>query len=88
MSGILLDKFGVRVIIFITSLLVVVGQAIFAFGVSIQSFYITLLGRGVFGCGGESLEMSQSVIIASWFEGKEMAMAYTLALCTSLMEMC
>ena len=85
MSGILLENFGVRTIIFITSILVTLGQAIFAFGVSIRSFPIALLGRGVFGCGGESLEMGQSVIIATWFEGKELSMAYTVALCTSLM---
>jgi MFS family permease len=80
----MLDKFGIRVVAFIASLLVTLGQTIFAFGVSVRSFYIALIGRAVFGCGGENLDMSQSVLVISWFAGRELSMAYTISSCTSL----
>ena len=66
---------GVRTGIFVFSLLVTIGQAIFAFGVSIESYPIALLGRGIFGCGGESQNVAQSAIVSSWFSGKELSMA-------------
>ena len=78
-AGFLIDKFGSRSLIFFTSLLVTVGQAVFAFGVSIGSFPIALLGRGIFGFGGESLDIGQSVIIIGWFSDKELSMALGLS---------
>ena len=74
-GGYFVDKIGVRVGIFLFSLLVAAGQAIFAFGVSIKSYPIALLGRGIFGCGGESQNVAQSAIVANWFTGKELSMA-------------
>jgi MFS family permease len=66
---------GVRIGIIIFSILVTAGQAIFAFGVSIKSYPIALLGRGIFGCGGESQNVAQSTIVSNWFTGKELSMA-------------
>ena len=37
-----------------------------------------LVGRVVFGLGGESMSVAQSTIVASWFKGKELALAYGL----------
>lgn len=74
-GGYFVDVVGVRIGIFIFSLLVTAGQAIFAFGVSIKSYPIALLGRGIFGCGGESQNVAQSAIVANWFTGKELSMA-------------
>ena len=34
-----------------------------------------LLGRVIFGIGGETLNVAQSVIVAQWFKGKELAFA-------------
>lgn len=34
-----------------------------------------LVGRVVFGLGGESLSVAQSAIVSIWFKGKELAMA-------------
>ena len=77
-GGILMDKFGVRIVIIISSFLVTIGQAVFAFGVSIGSFYVALLGRGLLGCGGENLDVSQTVIVVKWFAGRELSMALGL----------
>ena len=66
---------GVRTGNFLFSLLVMIGQGIFAFGVTIESYPICLLGRGVFGLGGESLIVSENYSIMSWFTGKDLSMA-------------
>lgn len=34
-----------------------------------------LIGRVVFGLGGESMSVSQSAIVTVWFKGKELAFA-------------
>lgn len=41
----------------------------------INSFNIALLGRGVFGLGGESLNVSSNYYMTNWFTGNELAMA-------------
>ena len=74
-GGYLVDAIGVRIGIFIFSLLITLGQAIFAFGVSIESYPLALIGRGVFGLGGESQNVAQSSIVSSWFAGKDISMA-------------
>ena len=84
-GGLLMDKFGVRSLIYICSALVAIGQAVFAFGVSINSFPIALTGRAIFGCGGETLDITQSVIVIRWFIGKELSMAFGLNLTLSLL---
>lgn len=78
LGGILMDKFGARFLVYLSSILVTAGHAIFAFGVSIGSFPIALLGRGIFGCGGDNLDLSQSVIVIGWFASKELSMAFGL----------
>lgn len=84
-GGFLMDKFGARALIYASSSFVTIGQAIFAFGVSINSFPIALLGRGIFGCGGENLDIAQSVIVIGWFSGKELSMAFGLNSTLSLL---
>jgi len=54
-GGYLVDFIGVRMCIFIFSCFVCGGQVIFAIGVSASSYWMALLGRAVFGVGGESL---------------------------------
>ena len=55
LGGYLVDMIGVRTGNFFFTLLVLIGQGVFAFGVMIKSYPIALLGRGIFGLGGESL---------------------------------
>ena len=74
-GGYLVDMIGVRTGNFLFSSLVMIGQGIFALGVTIESYLICLLDRGVFGLGGESLIVSENYSIMSWFTGKELSMA-------------
>lgn len=77
-GGVLIDKIGVRVAIFIFSSILIVGQIIFMIGGYSQSFGILLFGRVVFGIGSESLASAQSSIMANWFQGKQVSLAIGL----------
>jgi MFS family permease len=81
----LLDRFGLRVVIFVSSSLITLGQAVFLIGVAFGSFPVALLGRAIFGCGGENINVAQSVAIVRWFVDKELSMAYTVASCVTLL---
>ena len=56
-------------------MLIGVGQLVCLVGVWNDSMLTMLLGRVVFGLGGESLSVSSSALISSWFAGKELALA-------------
>lgn len=82
-GGFLIDKWGQGRMILSFSLLVFCGQLVIAFGCSIKSFSVILLGRFLFGIGGESLMVSIVSLLSSWFEGKELAFALGLMLSLS-----
>ena len=71
-----MDKFGARVVIIFSSLLVAIGQIFFLLGVDIRLYYLALFGRGIYGCGGDNLDLGQSIIVIKWFSGKELSMAF------------
>ncbi|TPX65495.1 hypothetical protein SpCBS45565_g05131 [Spizellomyces sp. 'palustris'] len=60
--------------------LVCTGQALFAFGVSSRTFEVMVLGRVIFGAGGESLEVATSRITTDWFKGRGLGFAMSLHL--------
>ena len=62
-GGIMMDKFGARVVIIFSSLLVAIGQIFFLLGVDIRLYYLALFGRGIYGCGGDNLDLGQSIIV-------------------------
>ena len=57
-----------------------IGQLIFAIGGYQNSYLIMMLGRFVFGLGGESMTVSQSAIVSNWFQGKELSFAFGINL--------
>ena len=98
-GGFFLDRFGTNRVLIIFSLLVCLGQTLFAFGVALkvlhftflfpflmliltvcQSLWLMLLGRVIFGLGGESLGVAQGRITVRWFRNKEMAFALVSSL--------
>ena len=83
-GGILIDYLGVRTVLVVCSVLIVMGQSLFLMGVANKSFYLALIGRGLIGCGGENLDLGQSIIVLRWFTGKELAMAFGLTSMSSL----
>ncbi|KAL3671796.1 hypothetical protein V7S43_003705 [Phytophthora oleae] len=74
-GGVLVDRFGARVMLFAFSTAILAGQLIFATGCSLSSFNMMLFGRVVFGFGGESLGVAQGTLVASWFKNSELALA-------------
>lgn len=76
-AGFLIDRFGTRVMSFILSGLIVLGAVIVAIA---PSFTVLLIGRAVLGSGGEAMIVCQSVILAKWFKGKELALSFGIAL--------
>ena len=68
-------RYGASRCLLLFALCLAAGQAIFAFGVSISSLPVLLLGRVVFALGGENCTVGISTLLASWFRGKEMACA-------------
>ena len=79
-GGIMVDRLGVRLSSLIFSVLVLVGSLLVAFA---QSLPVLFIGRFVFGAGAEPLVVAQSAIMARWFKGKELALAFGVALTVS-----
>ncbi|XP_065202865.1 major facilitator superfamily domain-containing protein 1-like [Planococcus citri] len=76
-GGYLMDRvFGIRLGTCIYALLVVIGQLIFAAGVYTNRFWLAILGRFIFGAGGESLAVAQNSYAVVWFKGKELNMVF------------
>lgn len=79
-GGYLIDRFGVRKLMVILSLIQFVGQIVFSIGNDNKSVGIMLFGRFLFGVGGESLSVAQNSVTARYFRGKELALALGLNL--------
>ncbi|XP_003745296.1 major facilitator superfamily domain-containing protein 1 [Galendromus occidentalis] len=72
-GGFLIDTvFGIRMGTIIFAGLICIGQVIFAGGALVDNFYVMVLGRFVFGLGGESLAVAQNTYSVLWFKGKEL----------------
>jgi len=76
-GGFLIDRAGVRMASLIFSGFVVAGAAVVAWAPDLPVLYV---GRVLFGIGSESMIVAQSAIIARWFKGKELALAFGIAL--------
>uniref|UniRef100_A0A0A9XAR9 Lysosomal dipeptide transporter MFSD1 n=1 Tax=Lygus hesperus TaxID=30085 RepID=A0A0A9XAR9_LYGHE len=67
-GGLLIDKYlGLQRAILLFSGTVCAGAFLFYLGVRFINYPILLLGRVLFGFGGESLGVAQSAYIARWF---------------------
>jgi hypothetical protein len=80
LGGHLFDRFKKQNVLMCLSLLVCIGQSLFAVGVWIKDIKIMILGRFIFGLGGESLAVSQTSITTLWFQGKELAFALGMSI--------
>ncbi len=79
-GGMLYDKLGPRRASLLFSVLIFLGAVMVAMA---RSKWMLFGGRLIFGAGSESLIVVQSAIISRWFKGKEMAMAFGIALTIS-----
>lgn len=80
-GGFLIDRvFGIRFGTVLYALLVVIGQFVFASGAYFNSFFLMIIGRFIFGIGGESLAVAQNNYAVIWFKGKELNTVFGLQL--------
>jgi MFS family permease len=78
--GLAVDRCGCRLVICILGAAVVLGHVIFTIGVTYGSWSTMILGRIVFGFGGESVQVAQNCLLFRWFKGNEVAFALGLNL--------
>lgn len=74
-GGMLVDRVGIRFSLNLFAVFILAGQVAFAAGCSAHSMSAMLLGRLVFGLGGESISVAQSAMIERWFKDGELALA-------------
>ncbi|KAF9956976.1 hypothetical protein BGZ72_002299 [Mortierella alpina] len=79
--GSLVDRFGPQTVLLGLSSCVCIGQTIFALGVQSRQVWMMLVGRAIFGIGGESCGVAQASITTMQFKGHELAFALGLNLC-------
>ncbi|ORZ32373.1 major facilitator superfamily domain-containing protein, partial [Catenaria anguillulae PL171] len=74
-GGVLIDRFGPRSIALGFCALTTVGQLVFVIGLVDRSPFWSIVGRTLFGLGGETLSVAQQRITTKWFRGSELALA-------------
>ncbi|KAL7753054.1 hypothetical protein RI367_001506 [Sorochytrium milnesiophthora] len=80
LGGYLVDRLGSsRMIVCFTSV-VCVGSVLFAVGMSTRQFALMLVGRVMFGLGGESLEVASAKVTTDWFRRGGLAFAFGINL--------
>ena len=79
-GGFMIDRLGTRFSSLVFSILVTIGAVVVAFAPSVM---VVFIGRFVFGAGAEPLVVAQSAILARWFKGKELALAFGIGLTVS-----
>ena len=82
-GGFFVDKLGCSYCLIIFSMFILLGQIVFALGSYYKSWTIMLLGRVIFGLGGENITVAQSALLADWFAGGELAFAFGINLSIS-----
>ncbi|EFA77832.1 major facilitator superfamily domain-containing protein 1 [Heterostelium album PN500] len=81
-GGFLIDTvFGLKLGSIIFCCLVMTGQILFSISANSKTFWLALLGRTIFGLGGESLSVAQSTFCAAWFNGRnDLNLAFAITL--------
>ncbi|KAL4501214.1 hypothetical protein ABPG73_013952 [Tetrahymena malaccensis] len=84
-GGYLIDFIGIRKGVFAFTFILIIGQALCMISEidSVQSYALLVVGRVVFGLGGENLSVTQSTIVSQWFSGKELSFALGLNISVS-----
>ena len=67
LGGTLIKKYGNKNMFIAFGIVIVLGQFIVYFGCKNNSIYLMLLGRVIFGLGGENLNVSQMACVVEWF---------------------
>ena len=80
LGGILITRYGNRIMYLIFGTIISIGQLFFAIGVEQKSIIIMLIGRVIFGLGGECLGLSMTGFIVKWFSKNEIGLPLGLSI--------
>jgi MFS family permease len=79
-GGLLIFRFGNRIIYIYAALCIMIGQFIFVIGITKKDVFWTLFGRVIFGLGGETINTTQSTILIAWFPLNQVTFAFGISL--------
>jgi MFS family permease len=77
-AGIIITKFGNNCMLLSTTILVTLGQIFFTIGILNENIFLTLVGRFLFGVGGESNGIPLNSLIIKWFDKSNLAFSLGL----------
>jgi MFS family permease len=77
-GGYFINRFGVNSCLVVFLSLLLAGHITFSVGVSMNSWGIMYLGRIIGGLGETNTNVANSTILAHWFAGQELALAFGL----------
>ena len=78
LAGLIVDKLGSRIGVLLFAFLLIIGQFFVLLGGVFLSFPLMIVGRVIFGLGGETLVVTQNTALAKWFGDKELAFALAM----------
>jgi MFS family permease len=76
--GLCTDWLGVRKLLVLMSSLILVGHTIVSVGSGSCSWSLMVLGRVIFGFGGESIQVAQGVLLCRWFKSGGLGFAMSM----------
>lgn len=84
-GGYFIDKLGIRGCSLLFSVLVCLGQAVFAISAMLVNFPMALAGRFIFGLGAENLigdvqTVASSYYTTKWFKDDQMALIFAITI--------
>ena len=82
-GGMFITVFGNRVMYLIFSVCIIFGQFMFVVGSQMKSITLMIVGRIVFGVGGESINICQTAMIVKWFYKNSISLPLGLTLTAS-----
>lgn len=79
-GGLLIFKYGSNKILLLVSIFLLLGQVVFSYGSTAKSMITMLIGRVLFGFGGEIINIIQNCIIIKWFKKNELSFPFGIAI--------
>ena len=77
-GGMLIDTRGPRFTLVLTATICVIGHFVFGIAGYKNIFSLMLIGRLIFGIGGEVLHAAQNTLISQWFKASQLSVTYLL----------
>lgn len=82
-GGLLVMNYGIRKTYFLFGFFILIGQMIFALGCQATNMNLMLIGRVLFGFGGECINICQNAMIVKWFYKSQIALPLGLTISVS-----